>query len=571
MTMPGALRQACSWSQPFQDQRCAESAARANINGCVKLYIKGTIVKNFGDQELNRILLVAGQYFVNENLTSIEQIVADLHVETFLSKMTPIILKYIQAKVKLLVKHIIAPNFAHHDLRIKFSSQGLEVEIEGYVYAHQFRNVNQIIAENPQVRFLPDVVESVLLQQAVLPTTTLHWQEISVNYKVDEVRARSIVKVAKEKQEGECCFPLSLLDIWTPEGTIPSDKEQTLRAKILKLSNEKGAGEDVVEAIATFADMVLEEGLFEEVITEGVERNILQSMKAKLIELNPELPSTVLNALTWYHTLLFRTGGSNQWTLRRKCGETKVVPYHPLLLEALKERVEVRTALTAEHLEAEEYNFAPPLQERALINPAWTNISVLKFVSGVFGENYKEMMSQSSVALKTSQDQERCFRESTERDEEIDDIFLNRKDESFIIINGDLRKLYAKRPHRLAKLTFAQFVLLYYKKKPHHKAIVYPGSDIGEESDVPIVGGETNAPVCMKLSNGIIMKKRSEKNLPVPLLSPSNTLDKFGERMLFRPWRTLEELLHEDTEEEQRQLMENRLALFPMSQFILDR
>ena len=198
---------------------------------------------------------------------------------------------------------------------------------------------------------------------------------------------------------------------------------------------------------------------------------------------------------------------------------------------------------------------------------AWTEISVLKFVSGVSHENYKELVSQSSVALKTSQDQERCFRESTERDEEIDDIFVNRKDESFIIINGDLRKLYAKRPPRLEKLTFAQFAVLYYKKTPHHKAIVYPESDIGEESNVPIVGGDSNAPLCMKLSNGIIMKKRGEKDLPIPLLSPSNTLDKYGERMLFRPWRTLEELLVDNSEEEDQQLKETCLALFPMSTF----
>ena len=71
----------------------------------------------------------------------------------------------------------------------------------------------------------------------------------------------------------------------------------------------------------------------------------------------------------------------------------------------------------------------------------------------------------------------------------------------------------------------------------------------------------------MKLANGIILKKREEKNLPVPMLLPSNTLDKYGERMLFTPWRTLEELLREDTEEEDQQIKENRLALFPMSKF----
>ena len=197
MTMPGALRENCFWSQPFQEQRCAESAARANINGWVKLHVKGTIT-NLEDEELKRILLLAGQYFVNEDLTTFDEIVTDEAFEPFLSKMTPIVLKYFKAKVKLFVKHIIAPNFANHDLRIKFAAEGMEVEIEGYLYAHQLKNVNLTIAENPHVKIQPDVVDSVLLQQAVLPTTTLDWQEVTENYKVDEVRARCIVKIAKE-------------------------------------------------------------------------------------------------------------------------------------------------------------------------------------------------------------------------------------------------------------------------------------------------------------------------------------------------------------------------------------
>ena len=116
-------------------------------------------------------------------------------------------------------------------------------------------------------------------------------------------------------------------------------------------------------------------------------------------------------------------------------------------------------------------------------------------------------------------------------------------------------------------MTFAQFAVLYYRKRAEQKSIVYPESDIGDESDVPVVGGESGAPLFMKLANGIIMKMRVEKNLPVPILLPSNTIDNYGERMLFRPWRTLEELLEVQTDEEEQQLKENRLALFPMSKF----
>ena len=302
-------------------------------------------------------------------------------------------------------------------------------------------------------------------------------------------------------------------------------------------------------------------------MSEEFEQDILQSMKVKLIEMCPELPSNCIHALLWYHTLLLRTGGSNKWTLRRNCGATQVIPYHPLILEALNQRVDVRIALTTEYLEADVIVFPSQLQEGAMISPAWTEISLLEFLFGVSHANYQELWSQSSVTIRTGQDQDRCFRESNEKDEETDDIFINRRDESYIIINSDLRKLYAKRPARLQRMTFAQFAISYYKKRHHQTAIIYPEYDIGDASNEPIVGGESAAPLCMKLANGIIMKKRTEKKSPVPVLLPSNILDNYGERMMFKPWQVLDELLEEDTEEEQAQMKENRLALFPMSTF----
>ena len=71
----------------------------------------------------------------------------------------------------------------------------------------------------------------------------------------------------------------------------------------------------------------------------------------------------------------------------------------------------------------------------------------------------------------------------------------------------------------------------------------------------------------MKLSNNVIMKKRTEKTKPVPLLLRSNTLDSYGERMLFQPWRNAEELLQPQSEEDKEKQKQNRLELFPMAIF----
>ena len=138
-----------------------------------------------------------------------------------------------------------------------------------------------------------------------------------------------------------------------------------------------------------------------------------------------------------------------------------------------------------------------------------------------------------------------------------------------MISNGDLRKLYIKRPPvaGVKDMTFGQFIIDYYKKHPRQPAIIDPVSGVGEDSGELIVGGELRAPQCMKLSNNVIMKKRSDKSRPVPLLLRTNMLDSFGERMLFQPWRNVNELVQGQSEKDKEEQQRNRLQLFPMAIF----
>ena len=101
MTMNGALREVCPWSVPHEEKKCDESAARAHVNGRVKIYVRGNIITDFQDEDLNRILLEACKAYVNANITSIEEMKDDPAVQTFLIQMSPLILKYVHAKVKL--------------------------------------------------------------------------------------------------------------------------------------------------------------------------------------------------------------------------------------------------------------------------------------------------------------------------------------------------------------------------------------------------------------------------------------------------------------------------------------
>ena len=527
-------------------------------------------MNGFEDKDLKRVLLEGCKWFVNEAVESIEQIQDDPLLEQFIIKMSPTILKYLHAKVKSFVNHIIAPNFSYYDLRLKFSEELLKVEIEGYVWANQFCEGNRLIAAEPEVKLLPDVFSVIMQHQEVLPTVSLNWRYLADNYQLEEVRSKEIIKIVKHCQIDETVSPPSLLDIWTPNGWCASEGEQRLRARALQLIQGRPLAEDVEESIMTITSILSEEGLYEELLSESIDRDILVNMRCKLMEKYPEEPQILINGLMLYHTLLLRTGGSNQWTLKRRREESEVVPYHPLMIEALQQRVQVRIAMTAEHLIAGENVYVGQLKDGLYANFAWTQVSLLRFLHEISLSDYQEPVSQTIVSLVSCQDQGWSFKEANEGDEECDDIFFNSKNESYIIINGDLRKLYAMRPVAVERMPFAFFATRYYRKQSGQKSTVNPETNIGEDSSEPIVGGETMAPLFMKLSNNIIMKKRVEGSKVVPLLLPSQSLDSYGERMLFQPWRSHEDFVQEITEEDKSLQRQNRLALFPMGVFPRD-
>ena len=77
---------------------------------------------------------------MNKEVNSFEEIEDDPLLEGLLTKMAPIILKYVRAKVKLFVKHIVVPNFSNYDLRLEIADHNLNVQIHGYYheYVHLF-------------------------------------------------------------------------------------------------------------------------------------------------------------------------------------------------------------------------------------------------------------------------------------------------------------------------------------------------------------------------------------------------------------------------------------------------
>ena len=181
-------------------------------------------------------------------------------------------------------------------------------------------------------------------------------------------------------------------------------------------------------------------------------------------------------------------------------------------------------------------------------------------------KNYQDPSSTNVVPVITTPEQLHCFKEPTEREEEIDEVFTNRRNEAFILSNGDFRKLYSLRPAGLERMTFAEFLLDYYKKQSGQEAVIDMDTGLGEESGHKIIGADVNAPMSMQLNNMIVMKRRTRLR-PVPLFMSTDSLDNYGEQALFQPWRSLQELNNNRTEEEELERRRRRLELFPLAVF----
>ena len=340
---------------------------------------------------------------------------------------------------------------------------------------------------------------------------------------------------------------------------VLTDEEKELRTRAVLYSQQDSDDNELEEQIILITQKLLNDGLFEDLVTQDVEQGIIQDIKNKLHSLNPLRPPPSLNALVWYHTLLYKTAKYGSWTLKTKCGETGVVPYHPLLIEATDNHVRVETVIGGEYIQYQNAEEMGP----------WEEVNILEFLFCVMVKSDSNLASSGIVNVVASPELELCFNTSTERDEEVDDIYTNKKNETYIVSNNNLSKLYALRPVGADSMRFAQFATEYYVDFKGGRAIVDPETGLGGESEDRIVGGEGYAPLYMQLTNRKIMKKRTraDKLMAVPLLMPHNTLGNYGERILFKPWRSKEELLNELSEEDKLRCKQVRLQLFPMGVF----
>lgn len=114
------------------------------------------------------------------------------------------------------------------------------------------------------------------------------------------------------------------------------------------------------------------------------------------------------------------------------------------------------------------------------------------------------------------------------------------------------------------ELLFSQFVSCYYRLKPRDRHDFYITETestnqrgVGPDSSDALVGtNDIKAPTSMILTNGVVMKKRTQGRPAVPMLQSSNILGPYGNCLLFNVWERLEDVHESQTHEESQRCQE---------------
>ena len=172
VTQKLCLTNTCSWSTGSEVKRSDESAARSSVNGQVKTRVRVTLLK---------------QREECPDLTRIFQVAIAVHGARPEIYFAPVVMNFVYGKLKLLMKHILAPAYSNWDLQLRFHSKEWTVELSGFLYSRQFEELNEKIAQEGLMH--NETIKYILSQQALMPTVCLDVKQLSEIYSLDEAQA----------------------------------------------------------------------------------------------------------------------------------------------------------------------------------------------------------------------------------------------------------------------------------------------------------------------------------------------------------------------------------------------
>ena len=544
-----SLVDTCLWSDGTKKKSHRESRGRAAVNGVVRTNVKMTL--------------------------------ADLKPDSRPSlALAPFFLNMAYGKMRALEKHIIKPAYSNYDLEVRFHHNDWKIDLVGRLFSKECQETNAEIASD--VIDLGECAAKVCKLSNVLPTVSLESNSLAETYSISQERAAVIVQLARCLQVADRSEPLSLMDITTIWDHEPTQGEVVLRMRAAELGQEYDVQEDTYSAVLQICQVLMNEG-FQAISADYgslglIERGLAEALGREDID----------HTVVVYHCLLVRTTSKGKWTLRRGCGESKILPYIPRILAANKNKMDAEVCYLGEEISKQEELKSmcslSGLPTHFRLN--WTERSFLEFINATMprkGPKLTNATSQSMAPIVTERNDKIAWRDAPDMEEDDDhyEIFVNQRGQRYIRADNDLRVLYERRPDGVEMMCLAQFATQYrplkkgqQSKKFYDRTVaeVDPDTGLGPESSKEIAGEPGKpAPRSMKLKNSKYMVKRSMGDA-VPDLRFSAAVNKYSNILLFTPWRELECIqVHEEEPVETDAQRRRRLALFPLSKFDICR
>jgi hypothetical protein len=362
--------------------------------------------------------------------------------------------------------------------------------------------------------------------------------------------------------------------MFTPKTVAGTTEEMFFRRRAIELSNELGSEVLWEDAVVEVVCQLVREGLC--VRVSDINQDISRVISDQIGEYGRAADRTTLIII--YHYLIWKTAEEGTWTLPRKIGDQRVIPYHPRLLQVTKMTLAVETCINGESLSFNIPNLRQDVAKLLEDPDIWKEVSILEYVNACMHTDSRLVgpRSQPVRQVITQKEKTLTWRDAEDNDSQKgEEVFQDQEDSEtqkyYVRTDSDVRKLFEHRPEVVDDMPLGQFASEYRKIKPGGFGLesarekIDPEVGVGPESMSPVVGTQNQrAPICMKLTNGTIMQKRTGPNAVLHLLC-SGAPGKHGNQLLWSPWRHLEDVSGDQQEEESDLQKRRRLAMFPMS------
>ena len=406
--------------------------------------------------------------------------------------------------------------------------------------------------------------------------------ESTLRYGLSLEEAVAIVEIAKQVQVGNGrVHPVSLLDLWSPTGLMPSPNEERMRYLAVQHAAYLPQDHDAIEVIIAVYEKLKQYGIEHYTIDTDWQRLVRTQIGKLDLSLRREVDA---NKLIRYHCLLWKTGQG--WTYQRTPEEMNVdSAYHPTTLAVFADQTNSTTQLSGEKLEGLDLNEGSLDAGLASVIGNccdWKEIGLMQFFAETLTLDgaLKGPVSQTTVSVNLEDvNRWRCAAATQESLDKGEDSWPNGQSEEEFTLNNSMKKLYDIRPDAIDGMPFGQFLTQcrYIKDEGgrEHASLskLLEDSNIGPLCDKTLIAGtNVRVPSCMRFRNSAIVKLRQEKNIILNMFSQDQRLNDASKMYLFRPYRRPEIVFREENlaslqEDELKTADKVRLELFPESYY----